>query len=250
MRLDKKIEKLEDEIRRFRVETKNRLELIESEVRKQISLNYSRTIVDYVNRTTLDFTKCLTCQENKEIEQACKQSIISIKQNYIDLLKNGNLSESLKTLDEALITFNEKINYMTDKGNVGCIECFMKEIEVLKINKSFLTQLYELESSSTNIRENNNLVNQINPVEINENILNPICHKVRLQILLSIFRGGNRFNDFIEITGLKGGHLLYHINKLLEHEFIQQYASKDYVLTRKGFKTISLLSQMDNELRS
>jgi len=247
MRLDREIEEIRKAIAQFRTETRQRLELIENEVRKQLSSNYNRTIFDYLNRTTLDFIKCLNCQKNREIELACKEKMISIQQNYIDLLKNGNLSESMKALEEAVFFFSRRLEDMEGKENVNCAECFKKEIEILQINRSFLAQLQELQSPWASKSDNHQIVKEMNPAKIVENILNPVSQEARLKILLSIFNGKNRFADFIKTTGLKGGHLLYHLNKLLEHGFIQRYASKDYVLTRKGLKTMSLLMQMYEE---
>jgi predicted transcriptional regulator len=88
----------------------------------------------------------------------------------------------------------------------------------------------------------------LDPVAMEQGILDPVAHRARLQVMLSIFRGENRFADFTAATGLKGGHLLYHINKLLEGGLVQQYESKDYVLTRKGLKTLVLLAQMGEEI--
>jgi predicted transcriptional regulator len=249
MRLEKKIEQLRKEIYEFRTETRQRLELIENNVRKQISSNYIRAIFEYVNRTTLDITKCLNCQKNREIELVCKENMISTQQNYIDLLKNGNLSESLVALEEAIAVFSKRMEDMVNRGNIGCGECFRNEIEMMETNRSFLTHLQELQSPSANTAGNWRVVSVIDPSEIEMNVLNPISHKARLEILLSIFKGENRFGDFVGITGLNGGHLLYHLKRLLEHSFIQQYASKDYVLTRKGLKTVNLLMQLNHELR-
>ncbi len=246
MRLDKEIEEIKKAIAQFRTETKQRLELIENEVRKQLSSNYNRTIFDYLNKSTLDFIKCLNCQKT-EIKLACKEKMISIQQNYIDLLKNGNLSESMKALEEAVFFFSRRLEDMKGKENVGCAECFRKEIEILQINRSFLAQLQELQSPWASKSDNHQIVKEMNPAKIVENILNPVSQEARLKILLSIFNGKNRFADFIETTGLKGGHLLYHLNRLLEHGFIQRYASKDYILTRKGLKTVSLLMQTYEE---
>ncbi len=77
-----------------------------------------------------------------------------------------------------------------------------------------------------------------------------ISHEARLRIMLSTFRGENRFTDLSGATGLSGGHLLYHINRLLEHGFIRQYRNKEYGLTRKGVKTLLFLAQLGGEARN
>jgi predicted transcriptional regulator len=98
------------------------------------------------------------------------------------------------------------------------------------------------------VSDERSTIGMLDPVAMEQGILDPVAHRARLQVMLSIFRGENRFADFTAATGLKGGHLLYHINKLLEGGLVQQYESKDYVLTRKGLKTLVLLAQMGEEI--
>ena len=45
MKLDEEMGELRKELQSFRAETRQRLELIESEVTKQVSLNYNRAII-------------------------------------------------------------------------------------------------------------------------------------------------------------------------------------------------------------
>jgi len=72
MRLDEEISELRKEITQFRTETRQRLEGIENEVNKQVSLNYNRTIIDYVTEMSHDLVENLKCDRPDE-ESWCKE---------------------------------------------------------------------------------------------------------------------------------------------------------------------------------
>ncbi len=47
------------------------------------------------------------------------------------------------------------------------------------------------------------------------------------------------FNEFSELTGLRGGNLLFHLQKLLDGGMIlQRHERGDYMITEKGFRVL------------
>jgi DNA-binding HxlR family transcriptional regulator len=250
LRLDDEIGELRKELQSFRVETRQRLELIEGEVTKQVSLNYNRAIVDYLQSATLDFIDTMKCEKGEDAELRCKEKMRDIQRKYLELLKVGKLRDSLGALKEAIEVSTGMVKGLVSSSNSICAECMRKEIDFLEINGGLLSQLTMLQEPMSPSLDDRGTVGSLDPVAMEQSILDPVAHRVRLQVMLSIFKGENRFADFTAATGLKGGHLLYHLNKLLEGGLIQQYESKDYVLTRKGLKTLVLLAQMGEELAS
>ncbi|MCX6648046.1 MAG: hypothetical protein NTV61_01475 [Candidatus Bathyarchaeota archaeon] len=248
MRLDDEIGELRKELQSFRVETRQRLELIEGEVTKQVSLNYNRAIIDYLQGATLDFIDALKCAKGGDDEAKCKQGIKEIQRQYLELLKAGRIRDSLGALKEAIEVSTRMEKGSAAKGNAACAECMRKEVEFLEINGGLLSQLTMLQEPMASMHDEKGTIGTLDPVAVERGILDPVAHRARLQVMLSIFRGENRFADFTAATGLRGGHLLYHINKLMDGGLVQQYESKDYVLTRKGLKTLVLLAQMGEEL--
>jgi DNA-binding HxlR family transcriptional regulator len=248
LRLDDEIGELRKELQSFRAETRQRLELIEGEVTKQVSLNYNRAIVDYLQSATLDFIDSMKCERGGNAEARCKQKMKEIQRKYLDLLKAGRLRDSLGALKEAIEVSTGMEKGLSSGGSTMCAECMRKETDFLEINGGLLSQLTMLQEPLAPVSDERSTIGMLDPVAMEQGILDPVAHRARLQVMLSIFRGENRFADFTAATGLKGGHLLYHINKLLEGGLVQQYESKDYVLTRKGLKTLVLLAQMGEEI--
>ncbi len=249
MRLDEEMTELRKELQRFRTETRQRLELIESEVTKQVSLNYNRAIIDYLQGATLDFIDSLKCARGED-EVKCKRTMKELQKQYLAMLKEGRLGDGLGALKQAIDATLEKETQLKADGKASCAECMRKEAEFLEINGGLLNQLTMLQEPKSVVLDEKSSITSLNPVAMEVGVLDPVAHRARLQVMLSIFRGANRFADFTAATGLKGGHLLYHINKLLDGGLIQQYESKDYVLTRKGLKALVLLAQMGEELSS
>jgi predicted transcriptional regulator len=51
------------------------------------------------------------------------------------------------------------------------------------------------------------------------------------------------FSTLSELTGLRGGNLLFHIQKLLETDLIlQRHERGDYMITKKGFNLLTMLA--------
>jgi len=246
MHVSKELAELKNELAKFRNETKQHLDLIEYGLNKQVSLNYIRAVIDYMSKTTNDLINSLDCPAEKQTELECKKYFVDIQQRYVDKLKTGRIAESNKALVEVLDLTAKEEKKMAEEQK-PCAECHHRLGEVLAINKTLVDELQMLATPSVESRERLEVVNRINPTELKENILDPISHEARLRIMLSIFNGGGRFSDFIQSTGLNGGHLLYHVSKLIKCAFIQKCSSRDYMLTSKGIRTLLLLAQLSKE---
>ena len=85
-----------------------------------------------------------------------------------------------------------------------------------------------------------------------ENLLEPLASTMRLKILISLYEGKKNFSKLSQIMELKGGHLIFHIKKLLDSKFIAQEDNKgDYIITPKGVdavKKISFLQTTEKQL--
>ncbi|HNS24836.1 MAG TPA: ArsR family transcriptional regulator, partial [Methanobacteriaceae archaeon] len=54
------------------------------------------------------------------------------------------------------------------------------------------------------------------------------------------------FSQLSELTGLKGGNLLFHLQKLTETDMIlQRHERGDYMITEKGYSVLMALSELN-----
>ncbi|MFA5869152.1 MAG: hypothetical protein WC941_05565 [Candidatus Bathyarchaeia archaeon] len=247
MRLDGEIEELRKELGKFRVETRQRLEAIEGEVTKQVSLNYNHTITDYLVDVSSDAVRNLKCDRGLE-ESACKATLTQHQQRFTNLLKTGRFDDSYTELKQVQENMRQFKTGMEEQGRKGCVVCIQNELDVLASSERLLTQLRSIGSPALTLEQGRATVEGLDPVRAAERLLDPLSNKTRLMILKSVFRGENRFSDFVSVTGLKGGQLLYHIRKLVDSGHLKQFESKDYVLTRMGMRSMMLVAQLSQEL--
>ncbi len=137
MKLDQEYEELKDQISKFRVETKQRLETIEGQLNKQIRLNYNRTTIDYLSSFTNNFITSMKCEYEQDNEKKCKEKMLSIQHEYIDLLKSGKITESLNALNKAIEVSRQIKESFQKEGKAGCVSCFESEINGLEINRVY-----------------------------------------------------------------------------------------------------------------
>ncbi len=247
MRLDGEISELRKEIGQFRTETMQRLEVIENEVNKQVALNYNRTIVDYVTGMSHDLVANLKCDRPDE-EVFCKNKMGEFQEEYLSLLKAGKFTESYNALKAARENLLELKHGFEEMGRPGCVSCIENGSMLMQSNMQLLFQLRLIETPAVSLVQNMATINSLDAEKASDLIVNPISNKVRIQILQSIYRGENRFNDLSRATGQEGGQLLYHIRKLKDTAYLDQFESKDYVLTTKGMKALVMLAQLSHEL--
>ena len=247
MRLDEEISGLRREINQFRTETRQRLEVIENEVNKQVALNYNRTIIDYVTEMSHDLVANLKCERPDE-EDHCKAKMNQLQEGYLSLLKGGKFTESYNALEAAIEKVPMMKKIFEEMSRPGCVSCLENGSRLMQSNMQLLSQLRLIETPAVSLAQNTATVNALDAEKANDLIVNPLSNKVRIQILQSIYRGENRFNDLSRATGQEGGQLLYHIRKLKDTAYIDQFESKDYVLTTKGLKALVMLAQLSHEL--
>jgi DNA-binding transcriptional ArsR family regulator len=84
--------------------------------------------------------------------------------------------------------------------------------------------------------------------EIVERILEPLANPYRMQILKLLLSQSRTFSEISAITGMKGGNLLFHLQKLVESGMVsQRFERGDYLLTDKGLNALEALCDLYEE---
>ncbi|MFX1274081.1 MAG: winged helix-turn-helix domain-containing protein [Promethearchaeota archaeon] len=78
-------------------------------------------------------------------------------------------------------------------------------------------------------------------------ILSPLSNVLRLKILTNLQNGGRTYSQLEEDIGIKAGHLLFHMEKLISIGYISQ-ENKKYLITMKGLKILKYLHGLKEEL--
>jgi predicted transcriptional regulator len=87
-----------------------------------------------------------------------------------------------------------------------------------------------------------------------DQMIEPVSNKARMMILKALTSESRSFSALSEMTRLRGGNLLFHIQKLLDGGLIiQRHDRGDYMITKKGFilmkqigEAYQIIQEMEN----
>lgn len=162
---------------------------------------------------------------------------------FMEFLKNsaGHIAEGTVT-DELILSYRDQMKALRKKGKKSqCDTCFT-ELGRLFENQVGLMQklgIYRKEDGTTED------LTGIPDDAVVKDLLEPVASLPRFQIIRSLATGTRTFSDISQLTGLRGGNLLFHIRKLTDAGMIlQRHERGDYIITDKGFKTMTAVSQL------
>jgi len=81
-------------------------------------------------------------------------------------------------------------------------------------------------------------------------ILEPLSNRQRLQILKALSVRERSFSALSEITGLKGGNLLFHLDRLSQSGLIlQRHERGDYLISERGYSLLVAVAALPSLVR-
>ncbi|MCW4025578.1 MAG: winged helix-turn-helix domain-containing protein [Candidatus Bathyarchaeota archaeon] len=194
-------------------------------------LLYTNQLQDELNEDvpTLTDPNCKNCQK-------CTQHFKTLTEENLKIIKETKIQEALTDLDTKISQIGNTIQKA--KG-APCEECHQKLQKKLKRQKRSLQTVVLVEKSEAPDQQS------LNIDELVESVLEPLANTVRLKILVNISEGKKSFSQLTQLTGLKGGHLIFHIKKLVDTGLIAQENNKgDYIVTQRGIDIAQKLSNL------
>jgi len=81
------------------------------------------------------------------------------------------------------------------------------------------------------------------------NLLAPLSHVIRLKILKNLGKGGKNYAQLERQIGVKGGHLQFHLNNLIQAGYVtQEEPQGKYLITMKGLKALRFSYELSEAL--
>jgi hypothetical protein len=188
--------------------------------------------------TGLERNMVKKCPEKKN----CTSAFTALLQQNAGLIKCSKV-------DETLISDNRK---KLDELRCGthftkCEQCF-SEVSSLFIKQVNLMRSMRIYADNQEYKSD---ISTIKTGVIMSEILEPVSNNQRLEILRAVAFETKNFSAFSELTGLRGGNLLFHLQKLMDSGLIlQQHERGDYMITEKGFKILQGLNEIYSSLQS
>ena len=174
-----------------------------------------------------------------DMREQCKNIFKKYLKRHTDNLSPDNISN--KRINESKSEF-EKIK--KNKQKEECDVCFN---EVSNIFENHVGLIKSIKLYDNQKEEDEKKISDMDEKKLVQSVLNPISHEKRLKILKSIASEPQSFSSLSSLTNLKGGNLIFHINKLQKNDLIfQKHDHQEYMLTTKGFKIIGLLLNVES----
>jgi len=171
-----------------------------------------------------------------KMRNKCYEVFMDFLQNTAQHIKDGQVSE------EIIQSYREQMKTMRSKGPYDrCDTCFTE------VHRLFEKQIDLMQSLGiyANAREAGDAALEIPGEAVVRDLLEPVANIQRFQILKALATQTRTFSDISQLTGLRGGNLLFHIRKLTDTGMIlQRHERGDYIITDKGFKTMTAISQL------
>ncbi|MGB9980073.1 winged helix-turn-helix domain-containing protein [Methanobacterium sp.] len=231
-----KLEAIHQDIKRL-MEKSNQeyLDLMLVNLKKDILSSITAYVTDDIENG-LEKSMVDPCQ----MRETCKTRFTQFLWENIELIKQDKVPKEI--IDNKKAELDEiRKTAPFDK----CDICF-SEVDSLfnkQVNLISSLQIYE------NNEEDKTEISSIPEEIMVKNVLDPISNKQRLQILKFMAFETRTFTAISELTGLRGGNLLFHIQKLLENGLIlQRHERGDYMITEKGYNLLIMLSNFKKYL--
>jgi len=223
---------LRAELKRF-IERANQqhVDLVLTELKKNYSGLFTNQLVESAE-ADLSTHMAGDCRMRDE----CYGLFMDFLKNTAQHIKDGKVS------DEIIQSYREQMKAMQNRSpSDRCATCF-SEVPRLFEKQVDLMQSLGIYTKSGNTRE---WIAEIPDDTVVKDLLEPVANVQRFQILKALAMQTRTFSDISQLTGLRGGNLLFHIKKLADTGMIlQRHERGDYVITDKGFKTMTALSEL------
>ncbi|AKB77926.1 Transcriptional regulator, ArsR family [Methanosarcina horonobensis HB-1 = JCM 15518] len=202
---------------------------------------YSNAILSHLFEdidTGLERNMIKKCPE----KQKCTSAFTALLQQNAELITKNRV-------DETSISDNRK-----KLEELRCIAPYSKCEKCFSEVSSLLVKQVNLMRSMRIYADNQEQKPDISALKtavVMSEILEPVSNPQRLEILRAVAFEMKSFSAFSELTGLRGGNLLFHLQKLMDSGLIlQQHERGDYMITEKGFRILQGLNEIYSSLQS
>ena len=216
--------------------SKLRVEAAIESSRREYSAALLNHLVEDID-TGLERNMVKKCPEKKN----CTSAFTALLQQNAGLIKHGKVDDNLisdnrKKLDELKcgapfskceLCFSEVLSIFTKQVNL------MRSMRIYADNQEYKPDISAIKSGV-----------------IMSEILEPVSNYQRLEILRAVAFETKSFTAFSKLTDLRGGNLLFHLQKLMDSGLILQLHERgDYMITEKGFKILQGLNEIYSSLQ-
>jgi len=144
--------------------------------------------------------------------------------------------------------YREKLEELKKEAKTPqCSRCFSEASNLFEKQVKLMRSLQIYEDREE--KDEKGDISAIEPEKIVSEVCEPVANRQRLLMLKALSGESKTFSELSKLTGLRGGNLLFHLQKLLDTGMVLQRSERgDYIITRKGYSTLQGLSRIYSEI--
>lgn len=237
------------------LEIKEKLYEIHNDMKRFMEQSSQQHLEYILSGSRINFTNAIIGHVIDDIEGGLESNMVkkcemreTCKSNFTGFLqKNASLIKHDEVHEDVILKNQSELNGMKNNApSKQCEKCF-SQVQNLFGKQINLMRSLRIYTANGEKKEEISTV----PEEFIVDVFEPLSNKQRLQILKAIAIETKTFSALSELTGLRGGNLLFHLQKLLDSGMIlQRHERGDYMITDKGFKILKGVSDMYSMLKS
>jgi DNA-binding transcriptional ArsR family regulator len=205
----------------------------------QMEQKFVREMMDYV---TEDTNRRLESSMNPDckMKKVCETEVQNLLADVARLPDTNSLN------DETIQTYQDKFNGLKEIASTeDCDKCMAEATSIFEREIKLIRSLGVYEKTDTN--EN---ISDLPEEDAVKQICEPLANKQRVRILKALAKETKSFSQLSNLTKIRGGNLLFHLQKLLDTDMILQHNERgDYMITAKGYSALTNLSQIYSKLK-
>ncbi len=234
--IKKKLSEVQNELKRFIEQSnKQQLELILASSRKDMA----NAMIGYViedAENSLDDHMVKRC----DMRDVCRTKFMEFLDNSAGSLRQDNVSDEMILKNRSVLS-----GIRAAVPHKKCDICVSEVSGLYEKQVSLMRSLQIYNTSEPKALD----ITAIPEENIVTDVLEPISNKTRIQILKALYYEAKTFSALSELTGLRAGNLLFHLQKLLgSGMIIQRHEGGDYMITDKGYKVLVMINDIYGKL--
>lgn len=215
---------------------------------------HMKTVLETVTSREVDkeWLAQLTLKTNENMDKFLKErsSECSIKDRCTRRVEKATFMVLRAFMEQGTKSALELAKYHVDAatrhyrdGEIKCPDevCFKNAINTFKTLEELLENSKELSMKFTKDLYSPKSLSGFEDIKEEEicDLLAPLSNVTRLKILKNLGKGGKNFAQLERQIGIKGGHLQFHLNNLIQAGYVtQEKPQGKYLITIKGLKAL------------
>lgn len=175
------------------------------------------------------------------MRERCYAAFYEFLKATAEHIRDGEVSE------EVIRSYRDRLAAMRKGGKLEtCTTCFTET------NRLFEKQLELMRSLGIyrESREASSSVVDLPDEVLVRDILEPLANRHRFRIVQALAVETQTFSTLSNLTDLRGGNLLFHLKRLQDAGMVlQRHERGDYIITEKGYKTLTGIGALYAALR-